>query len=81
MNILKELICQVRLKEIKDYDDLMAVLQYVSQLEEFNAQNVFAHKTCCHYDDVDSVCFCNKKPCKGKCIAYKADYSKMDRYF
>ena len=81
MNVLKELISQVKRKEIKDYDDLMAVLQYVNQLEEFDAKNVFAHKTCFHYDDVDNVCFSNRKPCKGKCIAYEADCAKLDRYF
>lgn len=34
MNVLKELISQVKRKEIKDYDDLMAVLQYVKAHKE-----------------------------------------------
>ena len=29
MNVLEELISQAKRKEIKDYDDLIAILQYV----------------------------------------------------
>ena len=36
MNVLKELISQVKRKEIKDYDHLMAVLQYVKEHKEIN---------------------------------------------
>lgn len=78
MNILKELISQVKRKEIKDYDDLMAVLQYVNQLKGFNEQNVFAYRTCFHFDEYRSVCLCDSKPCKGKCIAYEKDWNKID---
>lgn len=78
MNILKELISQVKRKEIKDYDDLMAVLQYVNQHKElFNNSDMFAYKLCFHYDDYNQTCFCNGKPCKGKCEAFKEDYSKI----
>lgn len=56
----------------------MAVLQYVNQLKEFDAQNVFAYRTCFHFDEYRSVCFCDSKPCKGKCIAYEKDWNKID---
>ncbi len=78
MNILKELISQVKRKEIKDYDDLMAVLQYVNQHKElFDNADMFAYKLCFHHDDYSQTCFCNGKPCKGKCEVFKEDYSKI----
>ena len=40
MNVLKELISQAKLKEIKDYDDLIAVLQYVKAHKEINEKDM-----------------------------------------
>ena len=44
MNVLKELISQVKRKEIKNYDDLMAVIQYVKEHKEINKKDMFAYK-------------------------------------
>ena len=71
MNVLKELISQVKRKEIKDYDDLMAVLQYVKEHKEINKKDIFAYKICFHYDYYNKACFCDGKPCKGKCEAFE----------
>jgi hypothetical protein len=80
MNVLKELISQVKRKEIKDYDDLMAVLQYVKAHEEINKKDMFAYKICFYYDDYNQTCYCDRKPCKGKCEVFKEDWNKVYRY-
>lgn len=36
MNVLEELISQTKRKEIKDYDDLIAILQYVKAHKEID---------------------------------------------
>lgn len=80
MNVLKELISQVKRKEIKDYDDLMAVLQYVKAHEEINKKDMFAYKICFHYHDYNQTCYSDGKPCKGMCEAFEEDWNKVDRY-
>ena len=77
MNVLKELISQAKRKKIKDYDDLIAVLQYVKAHKEINKEDMFAYKICFHYDDYSHTCFCDRKPCKGKCEAFEKDYNKI----
>ena len=38
---------------------------------------MFAYKICFHYDDYSHTCFCDRKPCKGKCEAFEKDYNKI----
>ena len=61
MNVLKELISQVKRKEI-------------------NKKDMFAYKICFRYDDYNQTCYCDGKPCKGKCEAFEEDWNKVDRY-
>ena len=41
---------------------------------------MFAYKICYRYNNYNQTCYCDGKPCKGKCEAFEEDWNKVDRY-